>query len=101
MKALAFVLGLLVAAPAAAQNWSFDARQIGMGAAGTGNVLMRTLDDDRGYRAIVLPLGLSGEDLLARVRARPAPEYLVVHPDGSPAGILATADLVAALKGHA
>lgn len=50
---------------------------------------------------IVLPVGLSGEDLLARVRARPAPEYLVVHPDGSPAGILATADLVAVLKGTA
>ena len=28
-----------------------------------------------------------------------AAEYLVVHPDGSPAGILATADLAAALQG--
>ncbi len=50
---------------------------------------------------LILPLGLSGEDLLARVRAFPAPEYLVVHPDGSPAGILSTADLAAVLKGTA
>lgn len=50
---------------------------------------------------LVLPVGLSGEDLLARVRSHPAPEYLVVHADGSPAGILATADLVAVLKGNA
>ena len=34
-----------------------------------------------------------------RVRATPAAEYLVVDPDGSPAGILATADLAAALQG--
>jgi Zn-dependent protease len=50
---------------------------------------------------LVLTLGLSGEDLLAAMRATPAHEYLVVHSDGSPAGILATADLAAALKGPA
>lgn len=50
---------------------------------------------------LVLRLGLSGEDLLAAVRATPAHEYLVVHTDGTPAGILATADLAAALKGPA
>jgi Zn-dependent protease len=47
---------------------------------------------------MVLHVGLSGEDLLAAVRATPAHEYLVVNDDGSPAGILATADLAAALK---
>jgi Zn-dependent protease len=50
---------------------------------------------------LVLNVRLSGEDLLAAVRATPAHEYLVVHDDGSPAGILATADLAAALKGTA
>jgi Zn-dependent protease len=48
---------------------------------------------------LVLPVGLGGDDLLAAVRATPAHEYLVVNSDGSPAGILATADLAAALKG--
>jgi hypothetical protein len=47
---------------------------------------------------LVLNVRLAGEDLLAAVRATPAHEYLVVHDDGSPAGILATADLAAALK---
>jgi Zn-dependent protease len=48
---------------------------------------------------LVLPVTLSGEDLVAAVRATPAREYFVVNPDGSPAGILATSDLIAAL-GH-
>jgi Zn-dependent protease len=50
---------------------------------------------------LVLDRGLSGEDLLAAVRATPAHEYLVVNTDGSPAGILATADLASALKSPA
>lgn len=48
---------------------------------------------------MVLQTGLTGEDLLAAVRATPAHEYLVVHRDGSPAGILAAADLTAKLTG--
>lgn len=48
---------------------------------------------------LILPLGLAGEDLLAALRLTPAHEYLVVNDDGSPAGILATADLAAVLKG--
>ncbi|MCU1658571.1 MAG: Zn-dependent protease-like protein [Pseudonocardiales bacterium] len=48
---------------------------------------------------LVLTLGLSGEDLLAAVRATPAHEYLVVNEDGSPAGILAVTDLAATLSG--
>lgn len=47
---------------------------------------------------LVLPVHLSGEALLDAVRATPAHEYLVVNPDGSPAGILAAADLAAALQ---
>jgi CBS domain-containing protein len=47
---------------------------------------------------LVLPVGLTGDQLLAAVRATPAAEYLVVHPDGSPAGVLATADLAAVLS---
>jgi Zn-dependent protease len=47
---------------------------------------------------LVLRVDLAGDDLLAAVRATPAHEYLVVNSDGSPAGILATADLAAALK---
>ncbi len=46
---------------------------------------------------LVLRRGLSGEDLLAAVRKTPASEYLVVDEHGAPAGILATADLAAAL----
>jgi Zn-dependent protease/CBS domain-containing protein len=46
---------------------------------------------------MVLRRGLVGEDLLAAIRATPASEYLVVDDDGSPAGILATVDLAAAL----
>lgn len=47
---------------------------------------------------LVLPVGLAGPDLLDAVRRTPANEYLVVHADGSPAGILSTIDLAAALK---
>jgi Zn-dependent protease len=50
---------------------------------------------------LVLSLGLTGEDLLAAVRATPAHEYLVVDRDGAPAGILAVTDLAASLKGTA
>jgi Zn-dependent protease len=48
---------------------------------------------------LVLPVRLGGDDLLAAIRATPAREYLVMNDDGSLAGILATTDLAAALKG--
>jgi Zn-dependent protease len=48
---------------------------------------------------LILPVGLAGEELLAALRLTPAHEYFVVNDDGSPAGILATADLAAMLKG--
>lgn len=50
---------------------------------------------------LILSRRLAGEDLLAAIRATPAHEYLVVNDDGTPAGILATADLAAVLKGTA
>lgn len=46
---------------------------------------------------MVLPLTLTGQALVDAVREFPASEYLVVRPDGSPAGILAASDLAAAL----
>lgn len=57
------------------------------------NVVARPLE-----AGLVLPRGLSGDNLLAAVRATPANEYLVVNPDGTPAGILSTTDLAGALK---
>lgn len=50
---------------------------------------------------LVLPVELTGEALIDAVRSTPASEYLVVHPDGSPAGILAITDLATTLKGAA
>src|SRR5262245_27983662 len=48
-----------ICTPAFAQNWSFDARTIGMGGVGsTGNVASNMVDEQRPYRAIVLPFGL-------------------------------------------
>jgi hypothetical protein len=45
--------------PAGAQNWSFDARTIALGGVGsTSNVAYDMVDQQRPYRAIVLPLGL-------------------------------------------
>jgi hypothetical protein len=42
-----------------AQNWSFDARKIGLGSpTGGENVASRMIEDEREYRAIVLPFGL-------------------------------------------
>ncbi len=53
---LAFVSA---SAPAFAQNWSFDARRIALGGVGTTeNIASRTAQEERGYRAIVLPFGL-------------------------------------------
>ena len=47
------------AVPARAQNWTFDARKIGLGnAGGTDNLSSRMIDEERQYRAIVLPFGL-------------------------------------------
>ena len=47
---------------------------------------------------LTLPAQLAGEDLLARMRATPASEYLVLDPAGQPVGVIATRDLVSLLK---
>ncbi len=55
----ALVLTLLCAQDARAQNWSFDARKIALGATGgSENLASKMIDDARRYRSIVLPLGL-------------------------------------------
>ena len=57
-------LGLLFASlifinTASAQNWSFDARKVGMGSPGGGeNVASQMIEEVGPYRAIVLPFGL-------------------------------------------
>jgi CBS domain-containing protein len=45
-----------------------------------------------------VPAHLVGEDLLARLQVSPATEYVVVEPDGSVFGVLAAADVAAALR---
>ncbi len=47
---------------------------------------------------LVLPIHLGGERLLAALRTTPASEYLVVDEDGAVCGVLATADVDAALS---
>jgi Zn-dependent protease len=46
---------------------------------------------------LVIPVGVDGEELLRRMRETPASEYLVVDDDGAVYGVLATADVDAAL----
>src|SRR5262245_19750274 len=53
------LLAILTTQPAFAQNWSFDARNIALGGVGsTSNVAVDMIDEQRPYRAIVLPFGL-------------------------------------------
>src|SRR4051794_11267978 len=62
--ALELTVGILIALtmssrPAFAQNWSFDARTIGMGGVGsTGNLASDMIERDRRSTIIVLPFGL-------------------------------------------
>lgn len=53
------VAAALSAAPARAQNWSFDARNIGLGGIGaSSNIAFDMVDEQRPYRPLVLPFGL-------------------------------------------
>ncbi|QSR26472.1 site-2 protease family protein [Nocardioides aromaticivorans] len=45
-----------------------------------------------------LPVGITGEDLLAALRRTPASEYVLLAEDGSVHGVLATADIVRAMR---
>jgi signal-transduction protein with cAMP-binding, CBS, and nucleotidyltransferase domain len=52
--------------------------------------------------SLSLPAGLAGEDLVMAISRTPAAEYLLVEPDGSFVGVLATADVDKAFRaaGH-
>lgn len=53
------MLWLITFATASAQNFSGDARKIGMGGIGySENIATKMVDDERPYSSIVLPLGL-------------------------------------------
>src|SRR5213592_2487614 len=50
---------LTLAAPAFAQNWSFDARKVALGSPGSGeNLASQMIEEESDYRAVVLPFGL-------------------------------------------
>ena len=57
-SAMAAALLTAMAAPAAGQHWSFDARRIAIGGAGASNPASKLVDERRGYGSIVLPFGL-------------------------------------------
>lgn len=57
------------------------------------SAVARTLDE--GLR---LPVTITGADLLDAIRRTPASEYLLVEPDGSVYGVLATADVERAVR---
>jgi Zn-dependent protease len=60
------------------------------------SAVARTLED--GLR---LPADISGDELVMAISRTPAPEYLLVEPDGSFVGVLATADVDRAFRGSA
>ena len=49
---------------------------------------------------VALRTGLAGEDLISAMLSRPAPVYLVVGADGTPAGVILSADVNALLRGR-
>jgi Zn-dependent protease len=60
------------------------------------STVARTLVD-----GLQLPADLSGEDLVMAISRTPAEEYLLVEPDGSIVGVLATADVDRAFRSSA
>jgi Zn-dependent protease len=56
----------------------------------------RTLEE-----GLQLPSGIGGEDLIRAISARPAGEYLLLDPDGTIFGVLATADVDRAFRATA
>jgi len=49
---------------------------------------------------VALRTGLAGEDLISAMLSRPAPVYLMVGADGTPAGVILSADVNALLRGR-
>lgn len=58
------------------------------------STVARTLE-----QGLQLPADISGEELVMAISRTPAEEYLLVEPDGSVAGVLATADVDRAFRG--
>lgn len=54
--------------------------------------LSRRLEDE-----LIVPADTTGQELLARLQQSPATEYLVLEPNGAVYGVLARADVVAAM----
>jgi hypothetical protein len=99
---------LLAADAAQAQNWSFDARTIALGGVGdVSNVARDMVDEQRQYRAIVLPFGLLqvlpnlGEldpteddfDLVRTIEYAASPIHYVIGRDDSSSGQLFVRDI--------
>lgn len=57
------------------------------------STVARSLDTGR-----ALPVGITGEDLLAALRRTPASEYVLLAEDGSVHGVLATADIIREMR---
>ena len=102
------VASLLVSTPAAAQNWSFDARTIGLGGVGDiNNVAANMVDEQRPYKTIVLPFGLiqvlhdfgkfnptdDDFDLVRAIEYAASPIHYVVGRDSTDTGSLFITDL--------
>ena len=49
---------------------------------------------------VALRTGLAGEELVSAMLSRPAPVYLVVEADGTPAGVILSADVNTLLRGR-
>lgn len=47
-----------------------------------------------------MPVGIVGEELMRFIGRNPAPEYLLVEPDGTIHGVLSTGDVDQAFRGH-
>jgi hypothetical protein len=105
---LAFTVLAALASPAVAQNWSGDARRIAMGGAGSGQNLASTMiEEEGGYRVIVIPLGLfqvtknldifdpgSDEfDLVRSIEYASSPLHFTIDRDGTGSGAQLVNDL--------
>ena len=102
------LMASLLPAQARAQNWSFDARAVGLGGVGsTSNVAADMVDEQRPYRAIVLPFGLlqvipnlpkldptnDEFDLVRAIEYSASPIHFIVGRDGTQTGSLFITDL--------
>jgi hypothetical protein len=110
LRAFTFVvIAGMWTSPAAAQNWSFDARRVALGGIGsTENGASRMVEEQRRYKSIVLPLGLipvlsdldvfkPGGDRFDPVRAMEyaaSPLHYTIGRSSKDAGSTFVADLV-------